>query len=88
MLDTTYVPPKPGDPNWIDPEKTRSISFGGGIGNRRREQVSTVVDTEKRWAKDFDAYRRLRADGLQPGRADGSAKLEATATSREQIEAT
>lgn len=28
-MKTTYRPPEPGDPNWIDPEKTRSIQLAG-----------------------------------------------------------
>lgn len=40
----------------------------------------TAVDTnarEGRWNKDMPAYKRLRRDGLQPERIDGSATLEA-----------
>ena len=32
------------------------------------------------------AYKRLRANGLQPERIDGSAALEATATTAAQVE--
>jgi hypothetical protein len=85
-VKTSYVPPQPGDPNWIDPEKTQSISFGGATGNARRSQVDASTQMERRWAKDFDAYRRLRKDGLQPARSDGAAQLEATANTREDVE--
>jgi hypothetical protein len=33
--------------------------------------------TERRWDRDMPAYARLRADGIQPRRIDGSAQLEA-----------
>lgn len=42
---------------------------------------------EKKWSKDHDAYRRLRRDGVQPGRLDGAARLEATAVNRQDVEA-
>lgn len=45
-------------------------SRGGGAHALRTNE------TEKRWHRDHDAYRRLRADGVQPEHVDGSARLE------------
>ena len=42
--------------------------------------------TEKRWAKDFAAYRTLRAQGVQPVHADGCDLLATVANTREEIE--
>lgn len=41
---------------------------------------------EARWDKDMPAYKRLRQNGLQPPRIDGSAILESQATTDKQIE--
>jgi len=41
---------------------------------------------EQRWASDMPAYKRLREQGYQPPRIDGSAALEAKASSRFEIE--
>jgi len=41
---------------------------------------------EKRWATDMPAYKRLREQGYQPPRIDGSAALESQASSRFEIE--
>jgi hypothetical protein len=41
---------------------------------------------EKRLTVDGDAYKRLRADGFQPKTINGSANLEANATTRFEIE--
>jgi hypothetical protein len=41
---------------------------------------------DRQWAKDGDAYRRLRANGLQPPCIDGSARLERHATTSHEVE--
>jgi len=41
---------------------------------------------EQQLARDRDAYRRLRAEGLQPRTVEGSAEIEATADHRHEIE--
>lgn len=41
---------------------------------------------EKRLTEDGDAYKRLRADGFQPKHINGSAELEARATTRFEVE--
>jgi len=41
---------------------------------------------ESQFAKDREAYRRLRQNGLQPPRIDGCAVLEKHATTKTEIE--
>lgn len=41
---------------------------------------------DRQLAKDRDAYKRLRQDGLQPKRVDGSHRVEAEATTKAQVE--
>jgi len=41
---------------------------------------------ERRLARDLDAYRRLRREGLQPPSTDGAARLEAEAVTKAEIE--
>ena len=41
---------------------------------------------EERWAVDMPAYKRLRQQGYQPARIDGSADLESKASTRFEIE--
>jgi hypothetical protein len=45
-----------------------------------------VNDTEKRWHKDMDAYRRLVRDGLQPPKIDGCAEVEKRAETKSEVE--
>lgn len=40
----------------------------------------------KEWVDDMHAYKRLRDQGLQPKRVDGSARLEALASDRFEVE--
>jgi hypothetical protein len=53
------------------------------VGVMRRTGTTT---REQQLAKDRDAYKRLRAEGLQPRTVAGSADLEATADHRHEIE--
>lgn len=41
---------------------------------------------DRELAKDRDAYKRLRQDGLQPKRVDGSHRLEALAKTSDHVE--
>ena len=41
---------------------------------------------EKKLAKDMDAYKRIRKQGLQPKTIDGCAELEAKANNRLEVE--
>lgn len=42
--------------------------------------------TERKWDKDMPAYKRLREDGLQPPRIDGSYVMEQNAVHEKEIE--
>jgi len=52
----------------------------------RMGHVVEIDQRERRWSRDMDAYRRLRADGLQPPRIDGAAVLEQEARTRYEVE--
>ena len=45
-----------------------------------------IDDTEKKWERDFDAYRRLRKDGLQPKSSDGCYEIERDAADKVEVE--
>lgn len=49
-------------------------------------RAAGVNATERRWAKDHAAYRRLVADGVQPATLDGAAHLETRADTAIEIE--
>lgn len=53
----------------------------------RTKETNAAIEREKRWEKDMPAYARLRKEGLQPKHVDGSAAMEAGATSKIEIEA-
>lgn len=57
-----------------------SVLFSGS------DSVKKVEKKERLLAKDRDAYKSLRKQGYQPQHVGGSAKLEANATNRHQIE--
>lgn len=62
--------------------------------NAYREKLMTIgfkratpqSATERRWGRDMPAYYRMRMQGLQPPQIDGSARLEAKAADRFEIE--
>lgn len=60
-------------------EKWRSIGY---IGPRTR----TVNSKDDQLARDRDAYKRLRRDGLQPPHVHGSEQLERDATMPIEVE--
>ncbi len=62
----------------IDREKLLSI----GIAKYRKE----ADRRDKALAKDMDAYKRLRKQGMQPPRVDGCAKLESEAISPLEVQ--
>lgn len=49
---------------------------GSALGNADSAARNLI---EKHWSKDHDAYKRLRANGVQPRSSEGAARLEATA---------
>lgn len=50
------------------------------------ERAAQINATEARWHKDMPAYKRLRADGLQPKTIEGAANLEKKAKEAWQVE--
>ena len=50
------------------------------------ERAAQINATESRWHKDMPAYKRLRADGLQPKTIEGAANLEKKAKEAWQVE--
>lgn len=50
------------------------------------QQARTLNAREAGWKRDHAAYRRLRANGVQPPRIDGSAHLESQANHRVEVE--
>lgn len=63
----------------VAPEDYKSVGFVGPMtrkGNKKDEQLS----------RDREAYKRLRADGLQPSHIGGSAHLEKHATLPIEVE--
>lgn len=79
----TYDPNAP-----VDLQKLRSVAVSAAAAPTRTgaNRVNDIEATEQRWSKDFDAYRRLRREGLQPERSDGAATIEARATERHEVE--
>jgi ribosomal protein S19E (S16A) len=71
--------PLVGDGSVSDLEKWRSI---GVI----RPATRAVNAAEAQLGRDRDAYRRLRANGLQPGHVKGSRHLEQHATLEIEVE--
>lgn len=69
---------------WPDDDPTHAGRFRGCFADKSRSVAIESMETgrinvrDRVMSKDNDAYRRLRKDGLQPERVDGSAKLEAT----------
>lgn len=52
----------------------------------RSLSVQRIDQKEAEWSRDGDAYKRLRHEGLQPPKIDGSHNLERDAKVPEQIE--
>lgn len=66
--------------------KIAGISISSAAMPGRKSESHRINETEKQWHKDMDAYKRLRQDGLQPKKIDGSANVEAKATEKYQVE--
>jgi hypothetical protein len=62
--------------------------MGANSTTTKGESVAHINQREKNWQKDMPAYKRLRAEGLQPKTIDGCAAVEQLATSKHQIEGT
>jgi hypothetical protein len=68
--------------------RTAGIQFGASsMPTRAGSARSAVIEAKDRVLdKDLDAYKRLRKDGLQPRKIDGSAEVEKRAEEKWQVE--
>lgn len=66
--------------------KAASVSVSQTAMPTRKADLVARTQTEKTMNKDIPAYRRLRADGLQPKGTRGAAELESRAASRWEVE--
>ncbi len=66
--------------------KVAGVRMATNSTTTRGKRVSEVNQTERNWNKDMPAYKRLRADGLQPKRIDGAAEVEKKAKESWQVE--
>lgn len=66
--------------------KVTGVTFGASAMPTRKPEEHRTIDKERILDKDLDAYKRLRRDGVQPKGIDGSAKIEARAEERYQVE--
>lgn len=68
-------------------EHLLSIGFAASAMPTRRAEAAKINATEKRWEADMPAYKRLRADGVQPKHIDGASRLEKHADHKLEVEA-
>jgi hypothetical protein len=66
--------------------RVSGISFGANPSTTKGQEVAKINQRAKNWDKDMPAYKRLRKNGLQPKSIDGSAALEARATTAAEVE--
>lgn len=66
--------------------KVAGVRIGTNTTTTRGQRVADINQTERNWNKDMPAYKRLRADGLQPQRIDGAAEVEKKAKESWQVE--
>lgn len=66
--------------------KVAGVRMGTNTTTTRGQRVAQVNQTERNWNKDMPAYKRLRADGLQPRKIDGAAEVEKKAQEKWQVE--
>jgi hypothetical protein len=66
--------------------KVAGVRMGTNTTTTRGQRVADINQTERNWNKDMPAYKRLRADGLQPQRIDGAAEVEKKAKESWQVE--
>lgn len=67
-------------------EHLLSVGIAASAMPTRRGEVVDFLTRERALAKDADAYRRLRKEGLQPKGVDGSHRLEARADRAIEVE--
>jgi hypothetical protein len=66
--------------------RVSGVRMGTNTTTTRGAKVAEVNTTERNWNKDMPAYKRLRANGLQPKRIDGAANVEKRAQEGWQVE--
>lgn len=66
--------------------RVSGVRMGTNTTTTRGAKVAEVNKTERNWNKDMPAYKRLRANGLQPKRIDGAANVEKRAQEGWQVE--
>lgn len=66
--------------------KVLSVNVGAGALEVRGADVRSIDAKDKTLAKDLDAYKRLRHDGLQPKTIDGSHNVESRVNSQFDID--
>lgn len=66
--------------------KVAGVRMGVNTTTSRGQRVAQINQTERGWNKDMPAYKRLRANGLQPKKIDGAAEVEKRAQEAWQVE--
>ena len=66
--------------------RVAGVRMGVNTTTTRGSKVAETNTTERNWNKDMPAYKRLRADGLQPKKIDGAANVEKRAQEGWQVE--
>lgn len=66
--------------------RVAGIRMGTNSTTSRGAKVAEIKQTERNWNKDMPAYKRLRANGLQPKKIDGAAEVEKKAQESWQVE--
>lgn len=66
--------------------KVAGVRMGVNTTTSRGQRVAEINKTERGWNKDMPAYKRLRANGLQPKKIDGAAEVEKRAQEAWQVE--
>lgn len=66
--------------------RVKTVAFSAAAMPSRHPHEARSAQTEKQWAKDHAAYRRLHRDGVTPAHIDGAATVETIADTRTQAE--
>jgi len=66
--------------------RVAGVRMGTNTTTSRGARVAEINTTERNWNRDMPAYKRLRANGLQPKQIDGSAEVEKKAQESWQVE--
>ncbi|ANH49432.1 hypothetical protein uvFWCGRAMDCOMC449_012 [Freshwater phage uvFW-CGR-AMD-COM-C449] len=66
--------------------RVAGVRMGTNTTTSRGAKVAEINTTERNWNKDMPAYKRLRANGLQPKKIDGAANVEKRAQESWQVE--